>query len=63
MNTLVKIGDKMTTRVEGLILHGVVILVYEDYIIVQWENGVCTPLDDYLKVESMRANKTTMQVA
>ena len=63
METILKLGDRVTKTVERTTFHGHVILVHEDYVLVAWDNGVVCAIDEEHVINSLVVNKQTYAVA
>lgn len=46
METHLRQFDQVTRTIEGRVFTGVVIMVYEDYVLVRWDNGVIAVFDE-----------------
>jgi hypothetical protein len=46
MTTSFHVGDRVSRRLGDQVFHGVVVGVYEDFVMVQWDTGVLAMLDE-----------------
>lgn len=46
MEARMKLGDKVTRTVDGIVYHGIVVDVFEDIVFVRWDTGMVSVLDE-----------------
>jgi hypothetical protein len=58
METKLRILEKVTRTIDGQVFTGVVIMVYEDYVLVRWDNGVVAVIDE----PCVKSEKTKLEL-